>query len=226
MNILGLGDELIAKLYQHELLTNFPDFFTLFKRKVEFLQLERTGQKMFENIVASVERSKQLPADRLLIALGIEQVGAQAAKALLTKFGSIDEIIKADEDSLIQIKDIGPIAARSIVNYFSQSKNRFDYEKLKKLGLQTQVVSRSMLVINSPFANKTFAISGSFKTFSRDQLIDILQNEHGAKFTTGPTKNTDFMLIGEEAGSKLSKAEALGLRIVEENELLQLLGNK
>lgn len=220
MDIEGLGDKLVDVLVEQGLVNSLEDLYTL---NVEQLSnLERMGQKSSENLLAALEDSKQTTLAKFLYALGIREVGRATAAALARHFGSLEQLIQADEASLIAVPDVGPVVAQRTIAFFADEKNLLTIAALRQCGVQWEdipVANAEDLIL----AGQTFVITGSLTHFSRDALKARLE-KLGAKVAGSVSKNTDRLIAGEKAGSKLSKAESLNVPIWTEEALLEALG--
>lgn len=226
MNIDGLGTETINLLYSKGLVTTLPDLYRI--KASQLITLERLGDKSARNIVSSIRKSLEVPWPRVLFALGIRFVGETVAKKLARTFASIDQLANASEEELISVDEIGKKIAGSILAFFNSEANREMIEELKSFGLQLtgieeQVSSESA---SNLLEGKTIVISGKFTKYSRDQLKEMIE-AHGGKNTGSVTRNTDYLVAGENMGpSKLEKAEKQGINILSENQFLELIGEE
>jgi DNA ligase (NAD+) len=224
MDIDGLGDKLVEQLVAHDLVHTPAD---LYKLSVETLaSLERMAEKSASNLVAALEKSKQPALSRFIYALGIREVGETTAMNLANEFKTLTAIQHADFDQLVEVQDIGPIVAQHIVNFFQQQHNLEVIEQLLSSGIQVQEVTQlvSAEQANSPFYDKTVVITGTLPTMSRDEAKEKLLAA-GAKVSSSVSAKTDYLLAGDKAGSKLSKAEKLGVQVIDEATMLSQLGN-
>jgi len=184
--------------------------------------LERMADKSAQNIVDALEKSKQTTLPRFIFGLGIRHVGEATAKALARHFGKLDAIMDASEEQLLQVPDVGPIVAQSIHTFFQQSHNREVVEQLRACGLRWEEGEPSP-VAQLPLAGKTFVLTGTLPTLSREQAKEMLEAA-GAKVAGSVSKKTDYVVAGAEAGSKLDKARELGVAVIDEAGLQALLG--
>jgi len=223
MNIEGLGEKVIAQLFESGLIANVADLYDLHEKRDQLLQMERMGEKSVDNMLAAIEGSKENSVERLIFGLGIRLVGAKAARVLAEHFGDIDGIMNASEEELTQIDEIGPKMAASIVNYFSLPQSREIIDRLKQAGVNmTYKGARTAEGVDSPFAGKTIVLTGTLAQMSRteaEEKIALL----GGKITGSVSKKTDIVIAGEKAGSKLEKAEKLGITVLDEAAFLALL---
>ncbi len=220
MDIEGLGDALIDLFVDKGFITHFSDIYKLKDKREELIQIERLGEKSIDNLLKSIEKSKSQPFAKVLYAIGIRYVGAGAAQKITDHFNSIDDIIAASEEDISAIYEIGPSISKSIKQFFSDKKNVKLIEELRKSGLT--FVSEKKEIVQSALTGKTFVLTGTLSSLSRDdagaRIIAL-----GGKVTSSVSKNTDFVIAGEKAGSKLSKAESLGVKVLDETTFLKML---
>jgi DNA ligase (NAD+) len=220
MDIEGLGDALIDLFVDKKFITHFLDIYKLKDKRGDLIQIERLGEKSIDNLLRSIEKSKAQPFSKVLFALGIRYVGAGAAQKITDHFNSIDDIIAASEEEISSIYEIGPSISKSIKQFFSDKNNIKLIEELRKSGLT--FVSEKKEIIQSALTGKTFVLTGTLSSLSRDEAgARIIA--FGGKVTSSVSKNTDFVVAGEKAGSKLTKAESLGVRVLDENTFLKML---
>jgi DNA ligase (NAD+) len=220
MDVEGLGDALIDLFVDKGFITHFSDIYKLKDKRDELVQIERLGEKSIDNLLKSIEKSKSQPFTKVLFAIGIRYVGAGAAQKITDHFNSIDDIIAASEEEISSIYEIGPSISKSIKQFFSDKKNVKLIEDLRKSGLT--FVSEKKEIVQSALTGKTFVLTGTLSSLSRDDVgarIIAL----GGKVTSSVSKNTDFVIAGEKAGSKLSKAESLGVMVLDESTFLKML---
>lgn len=218
MDIDGLGPAVIEQLLEEGLIQDSADLYTL--KKEQLIALERFGEKSADNLLAAIEKSKEQGLDRLLFALGIRLIGARAAQLLAAKFGDIDTLLSATAEQISQIDDIGEKMASSLVHYFAEAPSLLLLDKLRNAGLR---MDYETTVVGDSLQNKTFVITGTLPTLKRSEAKALIEN-HGGKVSGSVSAKTDFLLAGEEAGSKLEKAVALQITILSEEELFQMLG--
>jgi DNA ligase (NAD+) len=218
----GLGDKLIDQLVDNALVSNPADLFTL--SRDQLVSLERMGEKSADNLLASLESSKHTTLPRLVYALGIREVGEATAAGLARHFGDIEPIVQADQMSLEQVPDVGPVVAQSIVEFFSQEDQRSLVTKLHEAGVTwpaIEVVAQEEL----PLAGQTWVLTGTLETLSRNvakqRLVAL-----GAKVAGSVSAKTTVVVAGPGAGSKLEKAQTLGIEVRTEAELLTLLESR
>ncbi|HBH38970.1 MAG TPA: DNA ligase [Curvibacter sp.] len=219
VDIEGLGDKLVDQLVDSGVVKTLPDLYRL--GLTALASLERMADKSAQNIVDALETSKQTTLPRFLYGLGIRHVGEATAKALARHFGKLDAIVDATEDQLLQVPDVGPIVAQSIHTFFQQAHNREVVEQLRACGLRWEEGEPSPAA-QLPLAGKTFVLTGTLPTLSRDDAKEMLEAA-GAKVAGSVSKKTDYVVAGAEAGSKLDKARELGIAVLDEAGLRALL---
>jgi DNA ligase (NAD+) len=219
VDIEGLGDKLVEQLVDHGVVKTLPDLYRL--GLTSLLALERMAEKSAQNILAALEKSKQTTLPRFLFGLGIRHVGEATAKELARHFGQLDRIMDASVEALAEVSDVGPVVAQSIHTFFEQPHNREVVEQLRACGLQWEEGEPAARA-PQPLAGKTFVLTGTFPTLSRDEAKDLLESA-GAKVAGSVSKKTDYVVAGAEAGSKLEKAKSLGVAVIDETEMRNLL---
>ena len=221
MDIEGLGGETVTLLYKNGLLHTYADLYDL---KIEqILPLERMAQKSAENLINGIEKSKEVPFERVLYAIGIRYVGETVAKKLAKHYKNIDAIANASLMDLILVDEIGDKIAQSVVEFFENQENLVLMERLKVVGVQLAVDESKSTVVSSILEGKIIVVSGVFEKFSRDELKKAIE-DNGGKVGSSISSKTDFVLAGENMGpAKLEKATQLGVKIISENEFVQLL---
>ena len=215
----GLGDKLVEQLVDANIVRTLPDLYKL--GFTALASLARMADKSAQNLVEALEKSKQTTLPRFIFGLGIRHVGEATAKALAQHFGQLDAVMNATEAQLLDVADVGPIVATSIRTFFDQPHNREVVEQLRACGL-TWTEGPPAAVTPKPLSGKTFVITGTLPTLSRDDAKDLLEAA-GAKVAGSVSKKTDYLLAGEEAGSKLTKALALGVAVIDEEQMKDLL---
>ena len=221
MNIDGLGEETIDLLYRKGLARNIADLYRL--KLIDLALLERMGEKSGRRILKSLETSKQVPFARVLFALGIRYVGETVAKRLSSKLKSMQALMTASVEELMSIDEIGESIAQSLVAYFAQDENKQLIADLQEIGLQMEVDEQTQPVGSEVLKGKTIVISGTFTAFSRDELKNMIEL-HGGKNTGSISKNTSFIVAGENMGpAKKEKADALGVPMLSEQEFIELI---
>lgn len=221
LNIENLGSETIEQLYREGLLTNIADFYTL--RKEQLLPLERMAEKSAQNIIDGVEKSKQIPYEKVLYGIGIKHVGETVAKKLAKNFPSIDDLKNATEEELCQVEDIGSKIAESIVSYLQNPENWEMIERLRSYGVQLEKGENTTEVLSTVLEGKTFLFTGKLSLFTREQAEEMVE-KHGGKNISAVSKNLNYLVVGEKAGSKLKKAQDIGtITILDEQQFLDLI---
>lgn len=218
MNIDGLGESIISQLLEKDLIHNIADIYTLTLDEVA--SLKKNGKKFAQNLIDSIEKSKNNDLYQLLTALGIRHVGAKASKILARKYQTIDNLVQAKQEELSQIKDIGDIMAGSIVEFFMQEQTKDLIQKLKQAGVN--VSSLEEVIENQKLEGKIFVLTGSLETMTRKEAEDFIEKQ-GGKVSGSVSKKTDYVIAGEEAGSKLTKAQNLGVTILSEDEFKKMI---
>ena len=221
MDMEGLGSKLAEQFVIDKLIADVADIFLI--THSQLLTLEGFAEKKAENVLAAIESGRSRPLHRLLAALGIRGVGEVAAGDLAAHFGSLEALQKADVESLIQIEGVGENTATSIVDWFARPANKKLLAKLKKAGVNPISVVRK--VEGGVFSGQTFVITGTLPTWSRDEAKAFIE-ERGGKVTDSVSKKTDYLVLGESPGSKLAKAQSLGVAIVDEAQLRKIGGSK
>ena len=221
MDIEGLGERIVEILFSQRLITNIADIYTLHTKREELMQIEGFGEKSVDNLLNAIEKSKEKSLEKLVFGLGIKELGAKTSKILAEKFMTLDALSRATEAELLTIRDIGPVAASSIVSYFSNEQNLALIAKLKEFGLNTDYLG-PVKKDDTFFSGKTIVITGKFENYSRDELTALLENM-GAKVAGSVSKKTSLVVAGEDAGSKLTKAQELNINILNEEQLLKLI---
>ena len=219
MNIDGLGEKIIVQLLENNLIENIADIYTL--TIDEIASLKKNGKKFAQNLINSINTSKENDLYRLITALGIRHVGAKASKILARKYRTMEALSMATAEELSTINDIGPIVANSIREFFDQEQTKDLLEKLKQAGVNMESLEQEENIDNR-FEGKTFVLTGSLEKYSRNEAADIIE-KFGGKTLGSVSKKTDYVLAGEEAGSKLAKAEKLGITIINENQFEELI---
>ncbi len=221
VEVEGLGDKLVEQLVDTGVVKTLPDLYRL--GFTALAGLERMADKSARNIVDALEKSKRTTLPRFLFGLGIRHVGEATAKELARHFGQLDRIMDASVEALSEVSDVGPVVAQSIHTFFEQPHNREVVEQLRACGL-TWEEGEPAERAPQPLAGKTFVLTGTFPTLSRDQAKDLLEAA-GAKVAGSVSKKTDYVVAGAEAGSKLEKAQSLGVTVIDEAQMLALLPN-
>ena len=222
LGIEGLGEQLIDQLVDKNVINDAADLYTLDIETVS--GLDRMAEKSASNLIREIDKSKKTTFARFLYALGIRHVGETTARSLAEHFGNILNLKQASEEQLLDVDDIGPIVATSIKEFFSDERNVRLVEKLQSVGIHWPEHEMKEKPEQLPLQNKKFVLTGTLPSLTRDAAAEIIRNL-GGKVSGSVSKNTDYVLAGSEAGSKLVKAQELGVNIINENEFLQLVNN-
>ena len=218
MNIDGLGENIIGQLLDKKLIQNIADIYIL--EFEDIASLKKNGKKFAQNLIDSINKSKENDLYRLITALGIRHVGVKASKLLARRYKTIDNLANAEFEDLSMINDIGPIVANSIREFFLQEQTIDLIKKLKEAGVNTEAYEEEN--VDNRFEGKTFVLTGSLENYTRGEAANIIE-KFGGKTSSTVSKKTDYVLAGEEAGSKLTKAQKLGIMIISENEFKQMI---
>lgn len=223
MDIDGLGEKVVDQFVTIGWLRNYADIFDLHEHRDEIAALERWGDKSADNLLAGIEQSRNRPFARVIFALGIRHVGASIARVIASEFNTIDRLAEASQEDLTAVHEIGPHIAESIVHFFADAGNRELIERLRKAGVTMEGPARTVVAPeDSPFAGKTFVLTGTLERYTREQASALIE-ERGGKTSGSVSKKTDAVLAGTSAGSKLEKANKLGVRVIEEEEFERML---
>lgn len=224
MDIDGLGGETVALLFANGLVQNYADLYEL--KKEQIIPLERMAEKSAENLINGIEKSKQIPFERVLYALGIRYVGETVAKKIAKYYKNIDTISKASITELILVDEIGEKIAQSVVQFFENPMNKEIINRLKSVGLQFEIIQKNNALVSNKLEGKTFVVSGVFQTFSRDDLKKAIE-DNGGKVGSSISSKTDYVVAGDNIGpAKLDKANQLKIPIITEFDFSKLLQNE
>jgi len=218
MDIEGLGEKVSAQLFDAGLITSPADLYFLSREKL--LSLDRMAEKSVQNLLEAISRSKTPPLDKFIFALGIRHVGERTAKLLADRFGSLDQLMQATFDDLTSVNEIGPEIAQSIIDFFSESKNKTVIDKFLQAGVSPQ---KKEIQANALLTGKYFVFTGTLKTLGRNEA-KILVESHGGSVQSSVGNKTSFVVAGADPGSKLDKASSLGVSIISEPDFLKLIG--
>lgn len=218
MNIEGLGEKLIKQLYDKGLINNIADIYSL--KAEDIASLKKNGKKFAEKLVQSINKSKENNLDRLITALGIEQVGAKSAKILAKKFKNIDNLMKAKFGTLTFVEEIGEITANSVKEFFMQEQTKDLINRLKVAGVNMK--EKDDVNNDNRFLGKTFVLTGTLEKYTRDEASEIIEN-FGGKTSGSVSKKTSYVLAGEDAGNKLSKAQSLDIPVITETQFEEMI---
>ncbi|KKY02232.1 NAD-dependent DNA ligase LigA [Paraclostridium benzoelyticum] len=220
MNIEGLGESIVGLLLDNNIIKDISDLYYI--KKEDVINLERMGEKSAENLIKAIEKSKQNELYRLINGLGIKYIGVKGAKVLAKNFDSLDEIINADAVKLTNLEEFGDIMANSVVEFFKEEKNITVINKLKEVGVNTESIKNKDESIVNIFEGMKIVLTGTLPTLKRNDAKEMIE-ERGGKATSSVSKSTTFVLAGEEAGSKLTKANELGVKVIDEAKFLDIL---
>jgi DNA ligase (NAD+) len=219
MNIEGMGDALVNQLTDRGFVKNVADIYML--TKDDLLKLERMGDKSAENVLREIEASKKLPLERVIYGLGIRFVGERTAEFLSEHFGSVDALMRASEEELQEVNEVGPRIAKSMAEFFQEPRNRDLVEQLRKAGLTFAGKKKER---GTKLAGKTFVLTGTLSRYSRDEAKKLIEDA-GGRVSGSVSKKTDYVVAGVDAGSKLDKAKELGVAVIGEKEMESLAGS-
>src|SRR6202049_4675606 len=218
MNIDGMGEALVTQLTERGLVKNVADIYRL--TKDDLLKLERMGEKSAQNVLDEIENSKKLPLERVIFGLGIRFVGERTAQFLAEHFGSMEALERASQEEVQDVNEVGPRIAQSIVEFFQEPKNRALAKQLQDLGLRLTGTRKER---GTTLAGKTFVLTGTLAHLTRDEAKKMIEDA-GGRVSGSVSKKTDFVVAGDDAGSKLDKAKDLGVKVIGEKEMERLLG--
>jgi DNA ligase (NAD+) len=221
MDIEGLGDRIVEQLVDNAIVKTPADLYKL--GLLAIVSLERLAEKSAANILAAIEKSKTTTLARFIFALGIRNVGEATAKDLARHFGNLDALMAADLDRLQQVPDVGPVVAASVARFFAEPHNIEVIEQLRAAGVNWPE-GEALATVSSPIAGKTFVLTGTLPTLTRDEAKDMIEGL-GGKVVGSVSKKTDYVVAGAEAGSKLDKAQALGVTILDETQFRELISS-
>ena len=222
MDIDGMGANVIDEFFAEGFLHDIPDIYHLSDHATEIKELDGWSDKSMNSLLDAIEASKKQSMERLLFGIGIKEVGEKMAKVLSKRYKNLDELAKANEEDLLKIPDVGPVAAKSIVDFFMNDKNKAEIELLRQDGLNFDYLGTDTLDVNSFFYGKTIVLTGTLTRYSRQEMTDILEGI-GAHCAGSVSKKTDLVIAGPGAGSKLDKANELGIEVIDEDKALDYL---
>lgn len=220
MNIEGFGESIVEDFYNEGYLKTICDYYTLYNHKEDLKELEGFGEKSINNLLQNIEKSKKNSLEKLLFALGIRYIGKKTAKILAINYRNIDKLMSAEYEDLVKIQDIGEVIADSVYKFFKEEKNIKTINELKLLGVNMEYKGNES--IDDNFNNKTFVLTGTLSKLTRDEASIEIENR-GGKVTSSVTKKTDYVIVGENPGSKYQKAKDLNINILNEEEFLNML---
>ena len=217
LDIEGLGDKVVEELFAEGFIHDIPDLYELANHASKIKELDGWGDKAISNMLTAIENSKAKSLEKLLFGLGIKEVGQKTAKILAKRFKNLDAFFDLTEEDLVKIDDIGPVASARIYEYFHNEKNREKIEKLRSFGMNFEYLGTDTIDVNNYFYGKTVVLTGALNRYTRGELTEILEGI-GAKVSGSVSKKTDCVIAGADAGSKLVKAQELGIKIMDEEE--------
>ncbi len=218
MNIDGLGPAIIEQLLDRNMISNIADIYSLTQEDLE--TLDKIKEKSAQNLINAINESKNNSLDRLINSFGIRHIGTKTAKVLVKKFNSIDAFINASEEDFMSVNEIGEVMTLSLRSFFANPQTIDLIEKLRVAGVNME--NEKVENVDERFAGKTFVLTGTLSKFSRTEASEIIE-KFGGKTSGSVSKKTSFVLAGEEAGSKLTKAQELGIKIISEDEFLEMI---
>ena len=222
MDIETMGDKVSEEFFNSGLISDIPSIYDLWSKRAEIVGREGWQDKSVDNLLDAIEKSKSNSLERLLFGLGIKEVGEKMAKTLAKRYLELEKFFELTEEDLMKVPDVGPIVAHSIYEYFHDEKNKQMIENLKEKGINFSYLGQITVDTNSPFYGKTCVLTGTLSKYGRKEATEILENL-GAKVAGSVSAKTDYVIFGEEAGSKLDKAHALGIKTLNEEEFEELL---
>ena len=218
MNIEGLGEKIVEQLYNNKLIETIADIYYLKQGDIE--SLKKDGKKFAKNLIDAIEQSKSNDLDRLICAIGIRHIGTKSAKTLARRFKTMENLKNATLEELIMTDDVGEITAKSIYELFKQEQTQDLLNRLKQANVNMKLKEETNN--DNRFEGKTFVLTGSLENYTREEASNIIES-FGGKTSSSVSKKTDYVLAGEEAGSKLTKAESLGVKIITEQEFKEMI---
>lgn len=222
MDIENMGEKVVEEFFNEGFITTIDSIYNLKQYREEILNREGWQVRSTDNLLSAIEKSKGNSLERLLFGLGIKEVGEKTAKVLAKRFGTLDRFFELNEEELLAVPDLGPVSAKSIYEYFHDENNRVLIENLRQNGLNFNYLGTNLTNENSPFFGKTVVLTGTLSKYGRKEATELLENI-GAKVAGSVSKKTDYVVYGEEAGSKLDKARELGVKTLNEEEFEELL---
>ena len=217
-----MGEKVVEQFFNQGFFKNIAEIYGLFNFRDQIISLDGWQRKSIDNLLEAIENSKGNSLEKLLFGLGIKEVGAKMAKTLSKIYQNLDNLMQASEEDLLSIKDVGPVVAHSIVTYFKNEKNIELIYKLISVGVNTKYLGQLSNSATSYFSGKTVVLTGTLSKYGRKEATEILENL-GAKVTGSVSRSTDVVIAGVEAGSKLDKARALNITVLDEDEFLSLI---
>lgn len=224
MDIDGMGDKVVEEFFNEGFISDIPSIYRLFEHREDIMNIDGWKDKSVDNLINAIHKSKENSLERLLFGLGIKEVGEKMAKILARRFQNLENFKDITVDEYLKIPDIGPVSANSLYNYFHNEENLALIQKLKEYGLNFDYLGTTKVDENSPFYNKTVVLTGTLSHFGRKEATELLENL-GAKVAGSVSKKTNYVIYGVEAGSKLDKANELGVETMDEEQFLKIINN-
>lgn len=222
MDIEGMGEKVVEQFFNQNFFHSIDEIYELYQYRQDIISLDGWQSKSVDKLIDAIEKSKSNSLERLLFGLGIKEVGEKMAKTLASKFLSLDALIAASEEDLLEINDVGPVAASNIVKFFKNEKNMQIIEKLRQKGINFNYLGSTSIASNSFFSGKRVVLTGGLNSMARNEATRILE-DLGAKVTSSVSRSTDIVIAGSDAGSKLDKARELNIKVIDEATFLELI---
>ena len=224
MDIKGLGESIIEILIKKNFIKDIADIYSIHNHRKDLVELERFGDKSIDNIISSIEASKDKPFEKVLYAIGIRYVGERSSKLIANHFGSMKALMNATEEEIENIHEVGPAIAKSIYNFFRDEKSVDLIQRLEQAGLKFSIERKKDFKTNENINGKIFVLTGTLEKYTRDKASEIIESM-GGRVTSSVSKKTDYVLAGDEAGSKLEKAKSLNIKILSEKDFDDLINS-
>ncbi len=225
MDIDGMGDKVVEEFFNEQFITDIPSIFEVAKYRDEIINIDGWKDKSVDNLIDAIEKAKSNSLEKLLFGLGIKEIGAKTAKILAKRYLNLDKFKEISYEEFLQVPDLGPVSAQSLYDYFHDENNIKLIEKLREHGVNFDYLGKTEVDSNSSFFEKTIVLTGTLTKYGRKEATELLENL-GAKVAGSVSKKTDIVIAGVEAGSKLDKARELGIRVMDEEEFVSLLGKE
>lgn len=222
MDIEGMGEKVVEQFFNQNFFHSIDEIYELYQYRQDIISLDGWQSKSVDKLIDAIEKSKSNSLERLLFGLGIKEVGEKMAKTLASKFLSLDALIAASEEDLLEINDVGPVAASNIVKFFKNEKNMQMIEKLRQKEINFNYLGSTSIASNSFFSGKRVVLTGGLNSMARNEATRILE-DLGAKVTSSVSRSTDIVIAGSDAGSKLDKARELNIKVIDEATFLELI---
>ena len=222
MDIDGMGDAVVEELFNEGFLKDIPDVYQLYNHVARIKELDGWGEKSLTSLTTAIEGSKKKSLERLLFGLGIKEIGSKTAKSLARKFRNLEAFYSLTEEDYLKLPDIGPVVSKSLYSYFHDESNLTMLSRLKEQGVNFDYLGTDSVDVNNYFYGKTVVLTGALEHYTRSELTSILEGI-GAKVSGSVSKKTDAVIAGSDAGSKLTKAQDLGIKVMDEEEAMSHL---